>query len=301
MLLLIPFLGGCKKATPGQNLMAPNIGVLDMDKTLRAHPRFSEVQKLEQQIEKRKAELTRESVNVPFNTSADSNLSGIASQEAAGLQQTINLQTDAKMNERKKDLERVLEARITAERQQFTQKLGEYVRELDKEYQPRILSLQLKMQTVQMTPEEKDVLNGQLTAIQNQRAGIIAKQQEVMEQELRQKIVVEQNTAEELLRQYHEELVATAKGQLSDKLTEIQARRVAPSVNTSIANKGTEQDDLRVLEDQLEKVRELIIRELKDAAAKVAAGQNLEVVISRYQLNVQSIDITDAVIAVIKK
>jgi len=305
MLLLIPLFGGCKKVTPEQNVSTQNIGVFDFEKTIRAHSRFNEVQKMEQEIAKRKAELARISPTNPENTSVGAKLSSIAAQEAAGYQQTIAQQVDAKMNEKQKVLEQMIEARMTAERQSYNQQLGEYAKELDKEYQPLILSLQLKMQTVQMTSEDRDKLKTEISSIQEQRAQKIGKQQEIMEQVARQKVLVEQQAAEEQLRNYHAQLMSEANAQLMDKQKEIEAR--SHGDNYSIGNNSTGQDmqqglsELKILEDQRAKLIEIITKELKDATAKVAAGQNLEVVLIHYQQNIQAVDITDAVIAAIKK
>jgi hypothetical protein len=301
VLLLIPLMSGCKKTV--QDTEGFRIGVFNLEKAMRVHPRYSELQKIDQEIVKQKADAARGQLPQPDRSSPGTAVSGITAQEISGYQQAIGHQVEAKMIEKRKELEQTIDAQIATEKQVSSRQVEEYAKELDNEYQPSILSIQLKMQTVQLTPGERDTVKKQLSSLQEERAQKISVKQNALEQGIRQKLSQEQAVAEEKLRQYHANLINEANTQLAEKRKELESRTTTTATEGTSANLNITQNqaDLGILQEQREKLVEIITKDLKDITAKVAAQRKLEAVLIQYQQNVQATDITDTVIAEIKK
>ncbi len=300
VLLLIPVLTGCKKTAPQTESAAPRIGVLDLDKTMRAHPRFNEYDQLSQEIAKIQAEASRS--NAGGSPTAPGQGTNVAGQSAAGYQQVLEQQVSAQLAQKQNELGQVLQAKIAAESQRINEQMTEYARELDQTYQAEILSAQLKMQTVQMTPEERETVKKQMDSLQAERTQKLQEKQQALEQEAKLRIEQEQKNIEEQFRQYQAKVAADADSQMNGKIQDMQTRRAETEAGASlppVAQKNAA--DLKVLQEQREKLRQIMLKDVKDAAARVAAKENLEVVIVNYQQNIQGIDVTDAVIAEIKK
>jgi Skp family chaperone for outer membrane proteins len=295
MLLLIPILSGCKKSLPETNSATPRIGILDLAKTINAHPRYNEMQKIEQEIAKIQAEAAHSTEKAVADTS-------MPGQGNAEYQQALDQQINAQLAHKRNELAQALESNVAAIKQETSQQLAGYAKELDKTYQPEILSLQLKMQTVQMTQEERDEAKKQLNALQEQRMQKLQKQQELLEQDLRPRIEQEQMRAEEQFRQFHSQLLQEASSHMSEqqKVMETQRMETAARLSTPAGESGSS-TELQVLLEQREKLRQIIMKEIKEATARIAAKENLEVVIVNYNQNIQAMDITSAVIAEFKK
>lgn len=297
VLLLPPVLTGCKKTVPGENAPASRIGVVDMEKAVRAHSRYSELQKLDQDIAKMQAETARIS-----NTAAGNQGASVSGQSNAGYLQGLDQQFAEQMAHKRSELEQNLQSKAMAAKQEINQHLSEYAKELDKDYQPEILSLQLKMQTVQMTQDEREAVKKQINTLQEQRMQKLEQKQQQLEQELGPRMEQEKQQTEEQFRQYHAQLMAEANSRLSEqqKITESHRAEIADQYSGSVGQQKLSAN-LQVLQEQRDKLWQIIIRDIKDATARIAAQKNLEVVIVKYQQNVQAVDVTDAVMAEIKK
>lgn len=300
LLLLIPVLTGCKKPAPQTESTAPRIGVLDLDKTMRAHPRFNEYDKLSQEIAQVQAEASRS--NSGGTVTATGQATNLAGQSAAGYQQVLEQQISAQLAQKHNELGQVLQAKIAAESQRINEQMADYARELDKTYQAEILSAQLKIQTVQMTPEERETAKQRIDSLQAERTQKLQERQQALEQEAKTKIDQEQKNIEEQFRQYQAKLTTEANGQMSEKMQDMQTRRAEMEAGVSLSS-ATQKNaaGLKVLQEQKEQLRQIMLKDVKDAAARIAAKENLEVVIVNYQQNIQGIDVTDAVMAEIKK
>lgn len=299
--LLIPVLTGCKKTTP-ETSAAPSIGILDLEKVTRAHSRYSEIQKFDQEIARVKAEATQSANTISSKLPAGAERADIAGQTNAGYQQALNQQIDAQMASKRKELEQTLDAKVSAAKKSLNQQLADYAKELDKTYQPSILSLQLKLQTLQMTQEERDAIKSQIDALQEQRTQKLRQQQELLEQDFRPKIEQEQKNAEEQLRQFHAKLLEEANSQMLEQRKAIETRPTETASGMTVPDgKQKNAAELQILLEQREKLWQIIMKDVKDVTARIAAKEKLEVVIVKYQQNVQAIDITEAVMAEIKK
>lgn len=294
VLLLIPVLAGCKKSLPETNSATPSIGILDLTKTINAHPRYKEMQKIEQEIAKIQAEAARSQEKSSENLS----MPGLGN---TGYQQALDQQMNAQLAHKRNELAQSLDSKMAALKLEVNQQLADYAKELDKTYQPEVLSLQLKMQTVQMTQEERDAAKKRLDELQEQRMQKLQKQQESLEQDIRPRFEQEQKQAEEQFRQFHARLLEEANSQMGEQRKIMEARRAEMAAGIPAPAAGYGNSELQVLLEQREKLGQIILKEIKDAAARIAAKENLEAVIVKYRQNIQAMDITGAVIAEINK
>ncbi|HWQ62038.1 MAG TPA: hypothetical protein VN521_06980, partial [Negativicutes bacterium] len=158
------------KTTPAP---APSkLGVIDMDKAIKAHPRYADVMRIQ-----------KENAALASGLDADkAQAAGMPGPDgASGLEQAAAKEFEARMTAKDAEVRTRLETAAEQVRRDMTSELDAYVRELDKEYQPKLFNLQLKLKTVQLSKEEAAALQVEVDKLQQERAvKTAARQQELL-------------------------------------------------------------------------------------------------------------------------
>jgi len=161
----------------------PQAGVIDMDKAIKAHPKYQEWQKLKQQ-----AATLNEQLAVEANRTAGAaqslpalNMPGTAPD---GLKQAIEQEYNAKMAAKQQELQARLAAKAQKIHGELSSELQAYAEQLDKKYQPRIFNLQLKLQTVRMDEKEAAAIKQEIDNVKAERADKLAAREKELAQNL---------------------------------------------------------------------------------------------------------------------
>jgi Outer membrane protein (OmpH-like). len=266
------------------------IGIIDMDRAVKAHPRYADVQRLQQEYAATAARLDAERAQGhPAWGPAESG-------SASGLEQAAAKEFDARMAAKDTMLRTKLEAAAEQIHRDIASELDAYTRELDKEYQPQIFSLQLKLNTVQLSKEDAAAVQAELGELKRARAAKIAARQQELAIKADAAVKDKQRGGQEELDAYARSLqtemaARDTGGQAAGGRTADPGQAVAPA--------GA--DELAAVARNIGALQELIINDIRDKAAKVAIQHGLSTVLAGVKVNVSATDITDEVIAEFKK
>lgn len=316
--ILVPFLGlvtvsllaaGCFNK-PGKDTntpVVPQIGVVDTQKAVQSHPKYQQLISLQQEYNALAAKLEAANAHAPAGNGGSPQPADSGQTEAAKINNGVNTALEQEFNTKiaakQAELHAALDAKVAAMRESLNGELKNYSDEVDKEYQPKIFDIQLKLKTVQVSKEEMTSLQNELSRLQNERAGKIAAKEQELAKRMDQQMAPEQTKAEQQLQQYakqlNDELAKKAAAQSNEILSRNQTA-AQPSAQAPTAPSGIRNDDEQQLvmkQHEIDALRQFILDDIRDKAGKVAAERGLEAVLADVTVNASATDITNAVIA----
>jgi hypothetical protein len=290
---------GCGKQSAADTKPQPTIGILDVNKAIKAHRQYGAVEQLQQEVNMLTRQLAAEQSQKTTVTAPGTNL---AAAGAAELNSAADQEFSAKMAAKQAEFNTQLDARAEQIRQLQAPQLDAYTQEIDKEYQPQIFNLQLKLKTVKLTKEEAAAVQQQLEKIQAERAAKLKAKQQQLAKNLDEVMAAEHAKYAQQLTAYRETLQTQMQQQLAAQQSQLNARLVPSTV--SQADPGTTNataQQLAVKRQQLNDLQQQIIKDTEDTVARIAAERGLTTVLTKVRVNVSAVDLTDAVIAEFKK
>ncbi|GBG58047.1 hypothetical protein SPFL3102_01767 [Sporomusaceae bacterium FL31] len=304
MVFVAAFTAGCfNKSAKDTNATPASVGVIDMTKAVQAHPKYQQLNTLKQQFNMLVAQAQAQSKQQP-----GSSLSSVKPlQDHAALNTAFEQEYKEKMSAKQSELHQSLVAKADQLRSQLATEFKEYTDEIDKEYQPQIFSLQLKLKTLQLSKEELAAFQAELEKVQQIRSDKLAVKEKQLTEQMDKTMAPAQVAVEQELAAYSQQLNNQLAQKAAAKGAEIEARNSAVADANRLANAATS-NQIREIEQQagMKKqeasvLEQAIIQDVRDKAAKVAAERQLDTIITNIQINVNAVDITEAVIAEFKK
>jgi len=300
LILAAILLTGCSRSTPETKPpTAPEIGVIDMDKAIEAHRRYPEWKKIKQQgatLNQQLAAITRQASDREMSAF---NLSGKA---AEGLRAAAEQEFKAKMMAKQQELQARLADKADKVRSQLALELKAYAEQLEKEYRTPQFNLQLKLQIVRMNEQEAAAVQQELNDLKAEQAGKIAAREQQLADSMEAALAPEKEAIEQELASYaqqlHAEISAKMSAQTAGIAGNISQSAISPDDMTTIS--GLKQQ-LTMKQQAMNDVETEIVNDIKDKTAKVAIDRNLEAVLTGHKVNVSAVDVTDLVIAEVKK
>ncbi|MDR3561807.1 MAG: molecular chaperone Skp [Negativicutes bacterium] len=296
LILAVGIVAGCgsKSAQDTKNVQ-PSVGFMDVQNAVKNHPRYATLQRLQQEYDALAAQ-----VEAAKQQSGRSDGPGLPApiDGTAALNEAAGQEFNAKMASRQQELKTQLETAGAEQRQALQTELDAYVQELDKTYQPQILSIQLKLKTVQLSKEEMAAQQTELERLQNERAARISARQQDLAKQMDQAMAAKQDEILRQLKAYGQELNTAIAGKMSAQQPE-PVRTIAPPVDGG--PRSDQEQQLALKKQEIIALQDFIMNDIKTKAAKVAVEKGLEVVFSDIKANVNAVDVTAAVIAEFKK
>lgn len=313
--ILVPFLGfitvsllaaGCfnKSGKDTNTPVVPQIGVVDVNKALKSHPKYQELITLQQEYNALAAKL--EAAHSLAGDSSSTEMPGLAQPEApeinSGVNTALEQEFKTKMAGKQAELHDALNAKEAQLRESLKTELKDYSDAVDKEYGPKIFDIQLKLKTVQVSKEEMTSLQSELDRLQNERAGKIADKKRQLAAQMDRQMAAEQAAAEQQLKQYSEQLNNEMAQKSAAASNEIMSRNQPPSqppvqAQVPAGNRDEDEQRLAMKQHEIDALRQFILDDIRDKAGKVAAERGIETVLANVAVNASATDITDAVIA----
>lgn len=301
MLALMMLVAGCgtNKVQDTKESSQPQVGIVDMAKAVKSHPKYNQLMALEQEIRSLSAqEQARQAALAQKNQEAmawpDTSQNDLAELNK-GLQQEF---TEA-MSVKEQEINARLAAKEKAIHDTLSGDFKTYAEKVDQEYQPQIFNLQLKLKTVQLSKEEAASLQEQLEALQSQHADKIAEKQKELTAQMTEKMAPDKAAAAQELESYSKQVNERLGKKAAAKQEEITARnagRQTALLGNVQAASDTGGQQLMMKQQELRAMQDFILQNIKDKAGKVAVESGLEVVLANVAVNVNGIDITAAVI-----
>lgn len=299
MLMLPIFVAGCgTKQTSDTKPTTPQVGIIDMGKAVENHPKYSEFLELGKQSDEIVAQLKTEQPAAASQVKMSQMNSDIPDQELNELSKALDQQFNAKMAAKQEELSPRLSKKADSIRLTLSEELSAYNNQIDKEYQPQIFNLELKLTTVQLTKEEGTLVQGQLEELRSKRSSAMNLKSEQLVGRMAEMMAPEKAAVEQELATYAKELHEELSKQFGIKQTEMTARNNEQQITTPQEQPINEkQEQLRMKQQEIEALQQFIIEDIREKTAKAAVENGFEVIVANVVVNVNAIDITSIVIA----
>ena len=299
MLVLTLFIAGCgSKKAPDTEVPAPKMGIIDMTKAVKAHPQYNQLMDLGQQVDTIAAQLEAQQIS-KARVAPVEGISEVSNQQMEALNTASKQEFNAKMSAKQEELSPRITAKVDSSRQVLSDEMKTYNDQLDKEYQPQIFNLQLKLKTVQLTKEETTVLQTELEKIQAQRSVALEAKQAQLATRMDELVAPEKAAVEQQLAAYAQQLNEEISKRTAAKQAEIVGRVNEQPIPETQAGQDTSaaQEQLAMKKQEVEALQASIIANVIEKTAKVAAENGYEAVLTNVAVNVSAVDITTQVIA----
>jgi hypothetical protein len=299
MLSVAIFTVGCGTKPQAQDTKTPDLplplGIIDMAKAVKAHPKYQEVESLQQQLDILTAQSQTKQQTQANQSEANVSTGGTVD---AGLNTALEQEFKAKMDAKQAELTAGLRTKADQLRSDLTAELKTYSDEVDKEYQPQIFSLQLKLKTVKLDKEEMAALQSQLDTLQKERTTKLSAKEQEQAAHMDAVMAPEQAAAEQQMKAYSQQLNTELSQKAAAKTAEITARNITPQPQP--ADSSAEQQ-LTAKRQEIDTLEQAIVQDVTDKVGKIASEKGIDTVITGVAVNVNATDITDLVIAECKK
>lgn len=292
---------GCgTKSTPETKTAAvPQVGILNVDKAVQAHPKYAEYQRLQKEYNTLAAQAAVEKQTAVQGQAQDNAMPDGALQ---GLNEALGQEFNSKVAAKQNEISVRLNQKADEVRRDLAGQFDAYTKEMDETYQNQIFSLQLKLKTVQLSKEEMEALQKQLEQLQGERSAKLAAKEKELSGQLEAAMAPEKAAAEQELSAYANDVNTALQQQAAAKSAEIAARMQTAPLQSQAGQSRTETEQKAALKSrEIAVLQDSIIKDIQDKTAKIAAERGLEAVLGVYKVNISAVDITDAVIAEIKK
>ncbi|MBP2632632.1 MAG: outer rane chaperone Skp (OmpH) [Firmicutes bacterium] len=305
VLAVVIFAGYLLKATGGDSkspttvATQTDIGIIDMNKALKAHPKYQELVRLKKELNTLAAQ-DEEAQNFTTDNRVPAGNQGALDDAMQQKQNEALIAKHAEINERLKRKNKDLT-------DQFEKEFDAEVVKINAYYQPMIFDLKLKLETANITEEARKELNEKRMNLDNERTQKIGqKQQEfknkinaIMEEESKKgeiELAAERKQIEEATKaekNVQQEKINTRNNQEMSNQNEIVKLDVNQIAKGKEAGIYKEQE-IAVLEESMK-------NDILGKVAKIAIEKKLVTVLAAVEINVSAMDITDLVIAEFKK
>ena len=307
VLAVVLFAGYLLKA-PGSDSISPkgptvaaqtDIGIIDMQKALKAHPKYQDLVRLKKELN------TMAAVNEQQQNLQIDNQIPMLNQGALddALQQKENQARIAQKAELSEGLKRKNKELMN----QFEKELEAEAAEINSYYQPIIFDLKLKIETANITEDARKQLSEKRMNLENERNQKIGQKQQEYMHKLNTVMDEERRKGEIKLAEQRKQIEEVTNTEKSVKQEEINTRNnqtmsnqnelVKLNVNQAVKGKEAmiyKEQEITVLEESMH-------NDIASKVAKIAIEKNLVTVLAMVQINVSAMDITDLVIAEFKK
>lgn len=299
ILALMMLVAGCgTKQVQDTKEPQTQVGVVDIKKAVQSHPKYNQLLSLEQEARKIAAQDQAQQAAMVQKAQENLVLPEGSQGDLAELNKIFQQEFTEKMSVKEKEINARLAAKENVIHQTLSDELKIYADGLDKEYQPQIFNLQLKLKTVQLTKEEAASLQEQLEKLQTQYADKMSDKQKQLAVQMTEKMAPDKVAAEQELEAYSKLVNEEISKKASAKQAEIAARNMPnlpmPAANSQVPDTFGQQ--LMMKQQEIQALQNSIIQDVKDKAGKIAIESGFEAVLTNVVMNVSGVDITDAVI-----
>ncbi|WP_378950964.1 molecular chaperone Skp [Pelosinus sp. sgz500959] len=296
MLVLALFTAGCgAKPTQDTKVQTPQVGIIDMTKAIKGHPKYNQLMDLTKQADTIAGQLEAQQLAAMQQVQLSPEISQSEMEE---LSKVLEQEFNSKMSAKQEELSPRINAKADYVRQTLSAEMDAYNDQIEKEYDPQILNLQLKLKTVQSTKEETAALQADLEKLQAQRSEALAAKQKELVARMDELVSVEKNAVEQELGVYAKQLNEDLAKQAGVKQAEIAARSNQKQQLAVQSDQGLSelQQQLVMKKKEIEALQEFMLANITEKTAAVGTEGHYDVVLTNVAVNVSGVDITTKVI-----
>ncbi|MDF2563955.1 MAG: hypothetical protein K0Q53_350 [Massilibacillus sp.] len=308
VLAVIAFAGYLFKATVGDSknpkgstavATQTDIGIIDMNKALKAHPKYQDLVRLKKELNSLTAQ------NEAAQNFTIDNQAPLVNQ--GSLDDAMQQKQNEKLIAKHAEISERLKRKNKELTDQFGKEFEAEVATINTYYQPILFDLKLKAETANITEEARKELNNKRMNLESERNQKIAQKQQEFNNKLNTIMQDETKKGEIELAEERKQIEEEAKTERNVKQEEIDTRNNQAMTNQNEAikldiNQVTKGKETIIYKEQeIAVLEESMNNDIASKVAKIAIEKNLATVLAVVQVNVNAIDITDLVIAEFKK
>lgn len=298
---LLKATGGDSKSPKGSTAVVTqsDIGIIDMNKALKAHPKYQELVRLKKELNTLAAQ-NEEAQNIITDNQVPAANQGALDDAMQQKQNEAWIAKKAEISERLKRKNKDLTDQFEKEFEAEVVKINAY-------YQPMIFDLKLKMETASITEEARKQLNEKRISLDNERNQKIEQKQQEFKNKINAIMEEESKKGEIELAAERKQIEEEAKTEENVQQEKINARNDQAMMNQNEVVKLDVNQIAKGKEASIYKEQEIAVLEesmkndILGKVAKIAIEKNLVTVLTAVEINVSAMDITDLVIAEFKK
>ncbi len=291
--------GGCGFLDRHEEKPAAVYGVVQIEKAVESHPRYSEYYRLKKEYDVMTASYRAEQMLLSKKAAME-NLRLQELDEQKGITQELNQELEARMQMKENELNRKLQDVYMSLVEQH--KLEQRFDQAIDESSLKIVNMQLKLRNAHLRRAERAELEAELTeAMKNRKVDYLAIGNELVG-EVSQEMLPHKEAAEKELAAYRESVIKELAAERDDKmkLLEKQVKEEENLPDPAAWNQEWK-EKLEKKKQEADLVYDLILADIRRKAEAVAQEKQLEMIFSQYEVNVSAMDVTDDVIAAYRK
>ena len=290
--VLALMLSACGKIGGGEK-----IAVVNWDKVLQEHPQHGRLQKLKEEysllLDKRREQEI-------IGKTRMSNLAKLYQLKQNSKQNFLSADFMTRMMEKQTAEQEKLKQLSNQIADEIDRELAEEEKKLNEHYRLRLFNLRLKLDTVRMVPEERKKVEAELKAVQAERDSdrmlLMQHKFGLVNQRMEPHVKAMQQRLDAYARQLQTQMRAEMK---KDSGKDDVALQKVPAALKELL--GTVDEELDKQQQAIETMETAIKKDMESVVAKLAKERGYSVVFHKYRTNVSADDITEDVIAGLKK
>lgn len=305
MIAAVLVMTGCAgKKQPQPDTKAPvteaKMGIIDMNKIVKEHPRYNEYQALQLQINALMYQMEAKAQMASPDLMANQLSEVHEAQTAEGLRVNQEIEQNIKVSQKQAELQAGFDKKRAQAEQGLKAELEAYSNELDKNYELPIFNLKLKLKAATLSQSEAAAVNAEIEKLDSERKEKFAAKQAALITQLNQSLSAEYDSLVAELRAYQAQVASENPAQTNKPAAPIAANNPLPaSSDTESQVKIREQ--LAGLQQKQALLEQQIVEDIRNKAGQIAVEKGLATVVIDIKVNVRALDITDLVIAGLKK
>ncbi len=282
-----------KPAAATEKEAAPVYAYADVEHIMMSHPRYSEYHRLELEYNAMVAQYQFEQWNYSHKAAAEGMSSEkFASVDAAGTE-ALNQELQAKIALKENELNHALQ-------QQYEQLLKEKQEThpvVSHENTLKIVNLQLKLQNLALSADEKAAATAELKRLMREDNAAAQDTKDVTA-EIDAAMAPHRQKAREELEQYGKTVKADLEKRRADSHNtfQVQLKDLQDRPDPAVWNSQWK-DKLESKEKELNTVKEEMMTDIRNKASEVAQEQGIDMIFGEYEAVGTALDVTDDIIA----
>ena len=296
MAMLLLVIAALASSACGKQPAGEKIAVVNWDKAWEAHPQQAQLRKVKQEYEQLLAKRQEQAV--------------IGKTRLGALARLQQLKENSKRSFLAADFQtRMLEQQALEQKhlqtlsEQFSQEVDRELsaeeKKREEQYQLKLFNLRLKLEALRLTAEERGRLQQEMERLQAARDRDSVALSRYKMQRVRQKMEPEIQAVQQRLNAFAQQLQGEMKTRLQDESAANAALAQAPAALDQVLSRVDRELDGR--QQARETLENSIKKDIESVVVKLGKERGYSVVFHKYRANVSAADITDDVIADVRK
>ncbi len=282
-----------KPAADAAKEAAPVYAYADVEHIMMSHPRYSEYHQLELEYNAMVAQYQFEQWNYSHKAAAEGMSSEkFASVDAAGTE-ALNQELQAKIALKENELNH----KLKQEYEQLLQEKKETHPVVSHENTLKIVNLQLKLQNLALSADEKAAATAELKRLMRED-GTAVQDTQAVTAEIDAAMAPHRQQAREELEQYGKTVKADLEKRRTDSHNafQVQLKDLQNRPDPAVWNSQWK-DKLESKEKEMNAVKEEMMADIRNKASDVAQEQGIDMIFGEYEAVGTALDVTDDIIA----